>query len=85
MSKREQRPGDWLFVCDLSGMTGWASESALTSRGTRVLKRFLGQEAHKHPQEEPYRPLPDEGRVPWARPPGTAVFREPTDVQPSDL
>lgn len=82
---REQRPGDFLAVCDLSGMTGWASEMAVTSRGTRVLKRFLGEEGRKHPQEAPFVPIPDEGRIPWGRPPGTYTFRSPTAVTKNDL
>lgn len=85
MASRQQRPGDYLAVCDLSGMTGWASEMALTSRGTRVLKRFLGLEGRKHPQEAPYVPIPGEGRVPWSRPAGEATFRDATAVQPGDL
>lgn len=85
MSTSGQRPGDWKFVCAFSGFVGWASESALTHDGHRVLRRFLGSEGQKHPQEAAYSPIQGEGRVPWARPEATATFREPTDVTAADL
>jgi hypothetical protein len=81
----EQRMGDWKFVCAYSGFVGWASESALTWQGHRVLKRFLGQEAQRHPQEAPGPVITDEGRVPWAQPEGTFTFRSSTAVTPADL
>lgn len=85
MSTQGQRPGDYKFVCALSGFVGWASDSALTSEGHRVLRRFLGAEANKHPQEASAPVVRDEGRVPWARPEPAFVFRAATAVTPADL
>lgn len=83
--QRDQRPGDWLFCCAYSGFVGWASDSALTHDGHRVLRRFLGSEAQKHPQEGRAPAITNEGRVPWARPEAAFTFRDPTDVTPGDL
>lgn len=81
----EQRPGDWKFVCAYSGFAGWASDSALTHEGHRVLKRFLGSEAQRHPQEGRTPVVHNEGKAPWTRPEAPFTFREPTDVTPADL
>lgn len=80
----EQRPGDWKFVCDLSGFEGWASESVKLWNGMRVLRRFAGEEANRHPQEF-VRAVPDKQSVPWSRPPGTDVFIAAGDVTADDL
>jgi hypothetical protein len=85
MSTRGQRPGDWKFVCALSGLTGWASDSVVLARGARVLRRFAGSETQRHPQELPGPSYSGEGRVPWAQPEATATFRSSTAVRPSDL
>jgi hypothetical protein len=85
MSTSCQRPGDWKVVCDFSGMTFWASEMVTDARGYKVHRNFIGSEAQRHPQETPYRPPHGESRVPWARPEGTAQFRDPTDVTAADL
>jgi hypothetical protein len=82
--KSEQRLGDWKFICDRSGFEGWASESALTWDGRRVLKRFLGDEGRRHPQDL-VRGKPDDQRVPWARPEAADVFLSPGDVTQDDL
>jgi hypothetical protein len=78
-------PGDYRVICDFSGLKCWASETAQTWNGLRVLRRFIGQETQRHPQEQPYRPRPGEGRIPWARPEGTDVFLDPGDVTAADL
>lgn len=84
MSGHEQRIGDWRFICDFSGFEGWASESALTWDGKRVLRRFLGEEANRHPQDL-VRGVPDDAGVPWARPERPDVFLTPGSVTPNDL
>lgn len=81
----EQRPGDWKVVCDLSGLTCWASETVKTWQGYRVHRRFVGSEVQRHPQDTPPKLPQDEGRVPWARPEVTPTFRDPTDVTAADL
>lgn len=85
MSGHEQRPGDWRVICARSGFKCWASECAKDWEGFWVLKRFLGSEAQRHPQEAPFVPTPHEGRVPWTQPPGTDIFRSPTSVTKNDL
>lgn len=80
----EQRPGDWRFICQMSGFKGWASESALTWDGRRVLRRFLGEEGQRHPQDL-VRGRPDDQRVPWSRPEATDTFLSPGDVTQDDL
>lgn len=85
MSTQGQRPADWKFTCAYSGMTGWASDSALTWQGYRVLKRFLGQEGQRHPQEGPPVEVLNESRVAWSQPEAPFTFRSPTAVQPGDL
>lgn len=84
MSGYEQRPGDYRFICAYSGMQGWASESALTWNGHRVLRRFLGEEGQRHPQDlvraKPERQVPQ-----WTRPEPTDTFLGVNDVTPSSL
>lgn len=80
----DHRMGDWKFVCEMSGFEGWASDSALTWDGRRVLKRFLGEEAQRHPQEF-VRGRSEQIATPWARPEQTDVFLGVNDVQPEDL
>lgn len=80
----EQRLGDWRFICDLSGFEGWASESALTWDGKRVLRRFLGEEAVRHPQDL-VRGRVDKQSVPWSRPEATDTFLGVNDVTAEDL
>lgn len=80
----ETRLGDWKIVCDLSGFTGWASESVLTWDNKRVLRRFVGSEVTRHPQEDTTPPAIEQP-IPWARPVATYVFRDATSVRPSDL
>lgn len=82
--QREHRAGDWKFVCDFSGFIGWASESALTWDGKRVLRRFLGDEGQRHPQDL-VRGRPESTGVAWARPEATDTFLSPGDVSASDL
>lgn len=84
MNDQDCRPGDWKFVCDLSGFVGWASESVKTWDGKRVLRRFVGEEQHRHPQES-VRGRPDHQSVPWSRPETTDVFLSPGDVTAEDL
>lgn len=81
----EQRPGDWKFVCSLSGFVGWASDSVVLASGNRALRRFAGQETQRHPQEGQAPIVRGEGQVPWSRPEATATFRSSTAVTPSDL
>jgi hypothetical protein len=80
----ENRPGDWKFVCDLSGFVGWASDSVLTWDNKRVLRRFVGEEAQRHPQDF-VRVTPDKETVPWSRPEGTDVFIAAGSVTAADL
>jgi len=84
MSGHEQRPGDWLCICDYSGFKCWASETVKTWNGFRVLKRFAGEETQRHPQDL-VRGKPDNQGVPWARPEPTDTFLSPGDVTPDDL
>lgn len=84
MTKRAQRKGDYLVVCDLSGQTFWASETVKTWRGTRVARRFVGQETSRHPQDF-VAAVRDDPSVPDPRPPGTFTFRSSTAVTPHDL
>jgi hypothetical protein len=80
----EQRPGDWLCICDLSGFKCWASETVQTWNGLRVHRRFVGSETQRHPQEL-VRGRPDNQAAPWARPEPTDVFLSPGDVTQDDL
>lgn len=84
MSGHEQRPGDFRVICDYSGFKCWASETAMTWNGYRVLRRFLGAEASRHPQEL-VRGVTDDPSVRNPRPEATDTFLEPTDVTPSSL
>ena len=85
MSGHEQRPGDHRAICALSGFKGWASEMVKRADGDYVLRRFVGEETRRHPQEQPYVTRPNEGRVTWSRPEGEDVFLEVNDVTASDL
>lgn len=67
MSGDEQRPGDWRVICDYSGFKAWASECAKTWDGHYVLRRFVGEETQRHPQEF-VRGRADHPQVPWSRP-----------------
>jgi SH3-like domain-containing protein len=80
----EQRPGDWRFVCDLSGFEGWASDIVLTWDNKRVLRRFVGEEAVRHPQDL-VQGRPDNQSVPWSRPEGSDVFLGVNDVTAESL
>jgi hypothetical protein len=84
MNDHDERPGEWKFVCEFSGFVGYASESALTWDGKRVLRRFLGEEGSRHPQDF-VRVTPDKQSVPWSRPEATAVFVEAGSVTADDL
>lgn len=84
MSGHEQRIGDWRVICDASGFMCWASECAKTWDGKYVLKRFIGEEANRHPQDL-VRGVPDNPMVPWSRPERADVFIAPGDVTPGDL
>lgn len=84
MSGYEQRIGDWRVICDASGFKCWASETALTWDGKRVLRRFLGEEGQRHPQDL-VRGKPDDQRVAWTRPEATDTFLAVGDVTPADL
>lgn len=84
MSGHEQRPGDYRVYCDLSGFVCWASETVKTHNGSRVLKRFAGEEVQRHPQEL-VRSRPDNQSVPWSRPEPTDTFLSPGDVSSADL
>lgn len=84
MSGHEQRGGDWRVGSELSGFNGWASESALTWDGRRVLRRFVGEERQRHPQDF-VTGIPDDPTVPWTRPLTDDVFLAPGDVTPESL
>jgi hypothetical protein len=84
MSGHEQRPGDYRVICDRSGFKVWASETGLTWNGLRVHRRFLGEEAARHPQDL-VRGKPDDQRVPWSRPEAEDAFLSPGDVTQDDL
>lgn len=83
MSGGEQRVGDYRVVCDFSGFQAWRSECVKTWQGYIVHRRFVGSEVIRHPQDL-VRVVPDDGRVPDARPEGTDVFIT-SRVLPSDL
>lgn len=80
----EQRIGDWRVICDASGFKCWASETVLTWDNKRVLRRFVGEEAVRHPQDL-VRGRPDNQGVPWTRPETTDVFLSPGDVTADSL
>lgn len=84
MSGYEQRIGDFRVICDYSGFKCWASETAMTWDGYRVHRRFIGQEASRHPQDL-VRGVPDDPSVKNPRPEGTDVFLTPNQVTPSSL
>lgn len=83
MSGYEQRPGDHRVICDHSGFMAWASDCVKTWDGKYVLRRFVGSETQRHPQEL-VRGRPDDQRVPWSRPEQTDTFLS-ARVLPSDL
>jgi len=66
-------PGDYRVLCDASGSKVWASETALTWDRRRVHRRFLGQEATRHPQEF-VRAVRDNQSVPNPRPESADQF-----------
>ena len=80
----EQRVGDWNVICDFSGFKAKASECVKTWDGFYVLRRFVGQETQRHPQDF-VRGRTDDQRVAWSRPESTDVFLAPGDVSASDL
>lgn len=82
--RRGQRLGDHLVVCDFSGFTVWASDTVMTWKGLRVARRFVGEEATRHPQDF-VKSVRDDPSVSNPRPPGEAVFRSSTAVTPADL
>lgn len=77
-------PGDYRVICDASGFMCWASETAMTWDRRRVLRRFLGQEASRHPQEL-VKGVRDNQSVPNPRPEATDVFLGLNDVTPASL
>lgn len=77
------RPGDWRVICDYSGFKCWASECAKTWDGFYVMRRFVGEETKRHPQDL-VRGKPDDQAVPWSRPETEDTFIS-TPVTPSDL
>lgn len=76
--------GDYRVACDYSGFKCWASETAKTWDGYRVLRRFLGSEYARHPQDL-VKGVRDDQSVPDPRPEGSDTFLEPGDVTPSSL
>lgn len=80
----EQRIGDHLVICDRSGFKVWASETVMTWDGLRVSRRFVGEEATRHPQDF-VRGVKDDQSVKNPRPEPTDVFLSPGDVTPADL
>lgn len=76
-------PGDHLAICAFSGFLGRASEMAKTWDGQFVLRRFIGSEARRQPQDL-VRSRPDDQRVAWSQPEPTDVFLS-SAVLPSDL
>lgn len=84
MSGYQQRPGDFRVICDLSGFQCWASETVMTWDNKRVLRRFVGSEATRHPQDL-VRARPDDQTVKNPRPEPADTFLEVGDVSPSDL
>lgn len=84
MSGYEQRHGDWRVICDASGFEVWASETAKTWDDRRVLRRFVGEETSRHPQDL-LKGIPDDQTVPWTRPEPADVFLTPGEVTPSSL
>lgn len=62
--KGEQRVGDWLCVCDVSGFNCWASDTVIQWNGLRVLKRF----AEPRQPQDFVRAILDDQTVPNPRP-----------------
>lgn len=77
----EQRIGDHLVICDLSGFRCWASETVVQWNGLRVLRRFAEQ---RHPQDF-IRGVKDDPTVRNPRPEQDDVFLSAGDVTPEDL
>ena len=84
MSTESIRPGRYRMICDISGFVGWNDEMAKRWDGSYVLRRFLGAESQRHPQEL-VRGMKDDQSVPNPRPEGTDVFLAYNDVTPSSL
>lgn len=82
--KGEQRVGDYRVICDASGFKCWASETVKTWDNRRVLRRFVGEEVERHPQDF-VRGVVDDQRVPDPRPERPDVFLTPGSVTPDDL
>lgn len=76
----EQRPGDWLVICEASGFKVWASETVLQWDGARVHRRFVDK---RNPQDL-LKGRKDNQTVPFSRPEPTDTFLSAT-VTPDDL
>lgn len=77
------RLGDYRVICDFSGFKCWASETGMTWDGYRVLKRFLGSEYTRHPQDL-VRGVADDPSVRNPRPEAPDTFLA-ARVLPTDL
>jgi hypothetical protein len=84
MSGHEQRIGDYRVICDYSGFKCWASETVTTWNGYRVLRRFIGSEVSRHPQDL-VRGVSEDPSVKNARPEAADTFLNPGDITPSSL
>lgn len=84
MSGYEQRLGDYRVICDASGFKCWASETVKTWDGRRVLRRFVGEETQRHPQDF-VRGVREDVSVPDPRPEAPDTFLSPGDVTPDSL
>ena len=80
----EARPGRYKMICDYSGFVGYNDEMVRTWNGLYVLRRFVGSESQRHPQDF-VRAVPDNQLVPNPRPEPADTFLSPGDVTPSDL
>lgn len=72
------------MVCDYSGFEGWDDEMVRTWNGLYVLRRFVGEEAQRHPQDRAVG-RPERPSVPAARPVQADTFLAVNEVTPGSL
>ena len=66
------RPGDYLAICDICGLRGYASEMQLNWKKQFVHSTTCFEE--KHEQYIPPKPLGESQKVPVSRPEQTDTF-----------
>lgn len=80
----EQRIGDHRCICDFSGFQVWRSECVKTWNGLIVHRRFVGEEANRHPQDRVV-VRPEHPAVRDARPEAADTFLAVNEVTPGSL